>query len=812
MEAVWLAFRAELRRRWRSWLAIALLISVVGGFVLAATAAGRRTQSAFPQFVAAHGFDAVVYASKPVPELVTLPGVVSAPQLVSPSNGQPTCDCTHLINPGDISVVVTSSKGKPPFNLISGHMPDPSDPDQVLASFTLQHDSGVHIGTVIDVPLYSAAQASAINNAVGNGPNPNGPTVALHVVGIEATEFEFPTGTNPAYLLYATRAFARTVIPKTAVSYYYFVRLRHGAAGLPRFSSQVNTLNSHLDLGTGSVGYSSEDAQAMSVEGSIHPQAIGWWVLAALAALVGLAVVGQALARQSIVESEDYPTMAVLGADRRHLLALGMTRNLVVALAGAAGAVAIAFAVSPIAPLGEARSAEASTGASFDTLVLSLGALATVAVVLALGLWPAARAAHTLRTGDRAVASRPSAVVAQLAATGAPPSVVIGIRNALERRSGGASVPVGSALLGTMLAVTALCGTVVFGAGLSHLTSTPRLYGDPFQLSFNPNGGPSDPTLLQSLEHNGAITGITRGDGGGALSINKAIIWTLAASPVRGPLLFSKVDGHLPGGSDQIALGATSMRMTGAHLGSIVKVTVSKGARTRTLPYRVVSQVSFPVTAAGGTSMGTGALITIPGLERLFCPPGPGLDACHQRFAGQGNGGILASVASGPRGQAAINHYLDVDSSIVILPSTPTSLVNFGEAVNFPLVFGAMLAVFGAATLAHLLVVSVSRRRREIGLLKVLGFVGRQIASAVAWQAATLAVIGIVVGVPLGLVVGRAVWTAFANNLGAVPVSVSPIWLIGVVVAGVLVVANLIAVVPALVARRSKPGDLMRAP
>jgi hypothetical protein len=61
-------------------------------------------------------------------------------------------------------------------------------------------------------------------------------------------------------------------------------------------------------------------------------------------------------------------------------------------------------------------------------------------------------------------------------------------------------------------------------------------------------------------------------------------------------------------------------------------------------------------------------------------------------------------------------------------------------------------------------------------------------------------------------VVGRAVWTAFANNLGAVPVSVSPIWLIGVVVAGVLVVANLIAVVPALVARRSKPGDLMRAP
>ena len=73
---------------------------------------------------------------------------------------------------------------------------------------------------------------------------------------------------------------------------------------------------------------------------------------------------------------------------------------------------------------------------------------------------------------------------------GAPVSLVIGVRNALERRSGGANVPVGSALLGTVLAVTALCGTAVFGASLSHLTTTPKLYGDPFQLNISdPNSG-----------------------------------------------------------------------------------------------------------------------------------------------------------------------------------------------------------------------------------------------------------------------------------------------------------------------------------
>ena len=87
MEAVGFALRAELRRRWRSWLVIALLISLVGGFVLAAIAAGRRTDAAFPQFVATYSFDATVYATGPVPELAKLPDVSSAIGVVSPSNG-----------------------------------------------------------------------------------------------------------------------------------------------------------------------------------------------------------------------------------------------------------------------------------------------------------------------------------------------------------------------------------------------------------------------------------------------------------------------------------------------------------------------------------------------------------------------------------------------------------------------------------------------------------------------------------------------------------------------------------------------------
>jgi ABC-type antimicrobial peptide transport system permease subunit len=138
-------------------------------------------------------------------------------------------------------------------------------------------------------------------------------------------------------------------------------------------------------------------------------------------------------------------------------------------------------------------------------------------------------------------------------------------------------------------------------------------------------------------------------------------------------------------------------------------------------------------------------------------------------------------------------------------------LVNFGEAVNFPLIFGAVLILFGAATLTHFLVVSVVRRRREVGLLKALGFVRRQVAFSVSWQTTTVALVGIVVGVPAGIAVGRLVWRVFANNLGVVPVPVVIVWVIAAVAFGTVLIANVLAIGPALVASRSHPAILLKA-
>jgi len=66
--------------------------------------------------------------------------------------------------------------------------------------------------------------------------------------------------------------------------------------------------------------------------------------------------------------------------------------------------------------------------------------------------------------------------------------------------------------------------------------------------------------------------------------------------------------------------------------------------------------------------------------------------------------------------------------------------------------------------------------------------------------------------VPLGVVVSQVTWKAFAINLGVVPVAVVQIWLLAALVVGVLLVANLFAIAPALAATRSKPNQLLRTP
>ena len=787
------------RHRWRSWLLLSLLVALVSGLVLASAAAGRRTASAFPRFKAAHGYDAFLFTVTPKPKIAVRPEVASVTPVGAVGSGTPTCACSRPIANSDVAVFEVAPKDLPRVvKLVAGRMPDQSDPYQVLASFSLQQDAGLHVGTVIHLPLYAASQRAVLLSGVGA--RPGGPTVNLRVVGIEAADGEFPGTGPPDHNVYTTRAFAQTVNPKTVILAAYLVRLRHGPADLPRFQAHARALGvaAIVDL----------DTQTTAVTSSIRPQALGWWILAGLAALTGIIVVAQALARQATVESEPYVTLSALGVSRRQLAALTMTTTLVVALAGVAGGVALAVALSPLTPVGEARIAEPSPGFAFDALILLPGAAVAVVVVLALGVWPAARAART-RPTPQAASARPSRVVALLAAARVPVSAVIGVRHALERGRDRAAVPVGPAVAGSVLAVTALCATAVFGASLSHLTSTPALYGQPFDLAFSPGGAPpSFSQLAASLTGDRAISDVSLGVGE-PVSVNGRTVSGIAGQSLRGRLLLTTVSGRLPRTDDEVALGATTLRQAGARIGSLVRVAAPGiQGRTRTSLDRVVGTTVFAPNV-GTAGLGTGAVLTLDGLLGDHCAPGPAGTACQVRAVTEAGGTILVRAAPGPGQTATLARLARAYPDAVQFPATPANLANFGQAVNFPLIFGVILVLFGVATLMHLLLVSVARRRPELGLLKALGFVRRQVAFSVLWQATTVALVGVIIGVPAGVAAGRLIWQAFAANLGVVPVTVVTAWVMAAIALGCVLVANGLAIGPSLAAARSRPASLL---
>jgi ABC-type lipoprotein release transport system permease subunit len=95
--------------------------------------------------------------------------------------------------------------------------------------------------------------------------------------------------------------------------------------------------------------------------------------------------------------------------------------------------------------------------------------------------------------------------------------------------------------------------------------------------------------------------------------------------------------------------------------------------------------------------------------------------------------------------------------------------------------------------------------------LKALGFTGRQLAASVAWQSSVSATIGIVIGMPLGIALGRWLWTLFAKEISASPDPTVPALSMVLIALGALVFANVVAAVPGRLAARTKTALVLRS-
>ena len=805
MRSVGVVFRGELWRRWKSWLALSLLVALIGGTVLAGVSTAQRTSSAFSSFSKRYGYDAELFASNsfaksyfnlPYVSKVTLDGFYG--------NGNATAE-GHFVPNQDLNLQgLPSSNQSTTIKLLSGRFP--TGLNDVLVGFSMQQQFGLKIGSSVTVPLYALYQRRVFLTSNGYIV-PHGPVIRFRVVGFEVGTNDFPTAA-PSYSLYTSRKFDQTIGRTVVRADVAQVRLRHGLNDMPLLQVYVNH-----HQGMGFVYLQDEDTSSRSIEQSIQPQATGWWFFSLFALLAGLALVGQALSRQSLVERDAYPTLSAMGLRPRQLMGLGLLRAAAIGVVGAIGSAALAVAVSPLTPVGEARAASPSHGFVVSGALFGVGALIVVVAVIVLAIvpsWHAAQSRHTVGAHELPV-NHANTIVTFVTRAGAPASIVVGVRNALDRGRGRTSVPVVTALVGATVAVTALVATSVFGASLNHLVATPPLYGQNWQLDLGNMSTPALHSALATMEPDPSVTKITWGFAGTYLKINSVAVEVIFATAAKGPMAFSLVNGHAPKGESEIALGATTMAAAKLHIGSSARVTlITKSGKQLSRVFHVVGTVTLPSSFSNG-GLGVGAVITLRAALHTACPAGPSqLQCIHRLTAGISSWGMGVGIAPGKAGHAALVRLQHRFSQYVNVLSVPTNLVNFGQAVDFPLLLGVTLALFGAATLAHLLFVSVSRRRRQVALLKVLGFVRRQVLMATCWQALTVVAVGLVIGVPLGIAAGQIVWRTFASHLGAVPVAVVPVGLISIVCVVITAGGVALALGPAAVAVRVSPGEALR--
>ena len=239
---------------------------------------------------------------------------------------------------------------------------------------------------------------------------------------------------------------------------------------------------------------------------------------------------------------------------------------------------------------------------------------------------------------------------------------------------------------------------------------------------------------------------------------------------------------------------------------------------TTTLP-----AIGYPDIVSEHASMGTGAVVSSgiepPELKQAQTDPDPGLNgpqrilvrlrdsvspdagrADMQRIADAAN----AELKANPNGPG-------VDGVFVLSVQRPAEIVNYRSMGATPALLAGGLALGAITALGLTLATSVRRRRRDLALLKTLGFTRRQLAATVAWQASVAAFVGLAAGIPVGIALGRWLWILFARQIDAVPQPTVPVLSVALVALGAMVLANLVAALPGRSAARTPTAQVLRA-
>jgi hypothetical protein len=459
-------------------------------------------------------------------------------------------------------------------------------------------------------------------------------------------------------------------------------------------------------------------------------------------------------------------------------------------------------AVSPWFPIGTASLIEPSPGLSADWTVIG-PAVALITLLVAGGAALAGRA--TLTAGRRQVPARGSATAAAAARAGFPVPVVVGARFALEPGRGPSAVPVRPAQIGAVAGVLGIVAAFTFSYGVSDTVAHPARFGQTFQLisEIGVNGkdfGPASP-FVRTLDRLPSVSGVddsrvavaTGGGGAGSISLYEYQAGGAKAIPVV------VLHGRMPRSAHEVLLAPRTLAGLHARVGSRVRLDGNRSSEVLTVTGSgLVPEGSHNSYADGGwlTPAGFSGLFTGFKFHIVLIRTTLGVPAAR---AAQAVHAQLARAAPHLAGAG-----LEPAQS-------PTEMAELKQVQVLPVVLGVFLALLAIGAVGHALVTVVQRRIQDVAVLRVMGVTPRQCRVIVLTQGSVLALAGLLIGIPAGLVAGRLLWRTVA---GYTPVQyVPPIATVVmvVIVPAALVLASLLGAWPGHRAARLRVAHALRA-
>jgi hypothetical protein len=825
--------RATLASRWGGYLSVVVLLGLIGGVSMGALAGARRTASSFPVYLASTNpstLQAFTGLDDPhfgltkgyypkVNHVITHLPYVSHAVITVGFDGN--IDLSHL---GGVHAHVTPGETPPTFfggldgeyltqdkvTVVQGRLFDPRRADEAVMNAQAATEGGLHVGSVISFPIYTDAQSLS--------PTYNGPpyrVVRIRLVGVvvfaqSVVESDIDRLGDAAVLL--SPALTAELAPCCAYYSGAAIIVAGGAQHEKQVLASVEKLSPIAGAGIGGGGSPAE--ATTQAQRAIKPEAIALGVFGAIAGLALLLIASQLMGRLLRRGSGDAATLRALGADQTMAFADVLVGLFVAVTAGALLAGGVAVVLSPLMPLGPVRPVYPTPGIDVDRTVLGLGVVAMIVVLgvlAALLTWRETSRLSSLRPRERWRGE--GRAVRAGANAGLPLPALTGLRLALDPGAGLDAVPVRSAIVGAVLAVTVLVSTVTFGASLDALISHPALYGWNWDTALLSGfAGKEDLPLASAATAFDRDPSVAAWSGANFIGarLNGLDVLVLAEHPgasVTPPLL----SGHGLEGSDQVVLGGATLAALHEHVGGTVAMHVQ---HTKVRYLHIVGTATFPAIT-GGMEMGSGALVATSDFPTRL------LNSQQQSVPGPN--AILVRLRPGANPNAANRSLLEVEHAInatkgdqgstggFVHVLRPAEIVNYRSMGTTPALLGLALALGAVVALGLTLLASVRRRRRDLAMLKALGFTQRQLAAAVAWQSSVAVLVGVALGVPIGVVIGRFVWNLFAQEINAVPAPSVPTLSIVAIALGALVLANVVAAIPGRIAARTPTALVLRA-